>query len=177
MRAFILMRPNSLGRRIIEMYDYILNELPSLIEENFPTNGKRSIMGHSMGGHGALVLALRNRERYQSVSAFSPILSPSLVPWGEKAFSAYLGKIVKNGNNMMPARSFNKAIKCKVCALIKAWKMSFYQHNCVPKILSKPVVRQISRSTCASIKAMIIAITSSPVLLVSILHIMSAFLK
>ena len=69
-----------------QMYDYILNELPGLIEEKFPTNGKRSIMGHSMGGHGALVLALRNRERYQSVSAFSPILSPSLVPWGEKAF-------------------------------------------------------------------------------------------
>ena len=75
-----------------QVYDYILNELPGLIEENFPTNGKCSIMGHSMGGHGALVLALRNQERYQSVSAFSPILSPSLVPWGEKAFSAYLGK-------------------------------------------------------------------------------------
>ncbi|MCD0229614.1 alpha/beta hydrolase, partial [Enterobacter hormaechei subsp. steigerwaltii] len=72
--------------------DYILNELPRLIEKHFPTNGKRSIMGHSMGGHGALVLALRNQERYQSVSAFSPILSPSLVPWGEKAFTAYLGK-------------------------------------------------------------------------------------
>ena len=68
-----------------QMYDYILNELPDLIEANFPTNGKRSIMGHSMGGHGALVLALRNRERYQSVSAFSPILSPSQVPWGEKS--------------------------------------------------------------------------------------------
>lgn len=53
-----------------QMYDYILNELPTLIEANFPTNGKRSIMGHSMGGHGALVLALRNQERYQSVSAF-----------------------------------------------------------------------------------------------------------
>lgn len=72
-----------------QMYDYILNELPRLIEEHFPTNGKRSIMGHSMDGHGALVLALRNREHYQSVSAFSPILSPSLVPWGEKAFTAY----------------------------------------------------------------------------------------
>ena len=75
-----------------QMYDYILNELPRLIEENFPTNGKCSIMGRSMGGHGVLVLALRNWERYQSVSAFSSILSPSLVPWGEKAFTAYLGK-------------------------------------------------------------------------------------
>lgn len=75
-----------------QMYDYILNELPAFIEQHFPTNGKRSIMGHSMGGHGALVLALRNPERYQSVSAFSPILMPSLVPWGQKAFSAYLGE-------------------------------------------------------------------------------------
>ncbi|MBV6540197.1 S-formylglutathione hydrolase [Ursidibacter maritimus] len=75
-----------------QMYDYILEELPSLIETYFPTNGKRAIMGHSMGGHGALVLALRNPEYYKSVSAFSPILSPSIVPWGKKAFTDYLGE-------------------------------------------------------------------------------------
>lgn len=77
------MRPNSLGRRIIKCM-ITFERVARLIEEHFPTNGKRSIMGHSMDGHGALVLALRNREHYQSVSAFSPILSPSLVPWGEK---------------------------------------------------------------------------------------------
>lgn len=74
------------------MYEYVLNELPAVIESDFPAlAGHRSIMGHSMGGHGALVLAFRNAERYQSVSAFSPIASPTRCPWGEKAFSGYLG--------------------------------------------------------------------------------------
>ncbi|MDG6882042.1 S-formylglutathione hydrolase frmB [Phocoenobacter uteri] len=75
-----------------QMYHYILNELPHLIENNFPVTGKKSIMGHSMGGHGALVLALKNPEKYVSVSAFSPIVSPSSVAWGEKAFGHYLGE-------------------------------------------------------------------------------------
>lgn len=73
------------------MYDYVVNELPALIEANFPVTQARSISGHSMGGHGALVIALRNPGRYQSVSAFSPIVAPSQVPWGKKAFEAYLG--------------------------------------------------------------------------------------
>ena len=73
------------------MYDYIVDELPALIEANFPATDARSISGHSMGGHGALMIALKNPGRYRSVSAFSPIVAPSQVPWGEKAFSAYLG--------------------------------------------------------------------------------------
>ncbi|MBU2874641.1 S-formylglutathione hydrolase [Marinobacter salexigens] len=77
--------------RHYSMYDYVLNELPNLIESVFPVSDKRSIFGHSMGGHGALVLALRNPERYQSVSAFSPISNPVDCPWGKKAFTAYLG--------------------------------------------------------------------------------------
>jgi S-formylglutathione hydrolase len=75
-----------------QMYDYILNELATLIDSEFLTNGKAAISGHSMGGHGALVLALRNPERYVSASAFAPISAPSLCPWGEKAFSHYLGE-------------------------------------------------------------------------------------
>ncbi|QLB13230.1 S-formylglutathione hydrolase [Bisgaardia hudsonensis] len=74
-----------------KMYDYITNELRQIVKENFNTNGKQGIFGHSMGGLGALVLALRNPDIYQSVSAFSPILTPSIVTWGEKAFTAYLG--------------------------------------------------------------------------------------
>jgi S-formylglutathione hydrolase len=74
-----------------QMYDYILTELPRLIEPNFPVTDKRAISGHSMGGHGALVLALRNPERFSSVSAFSPICNPVNAPWGKKAFSHYLG--------------------------------------------------------------------------------------
>ena len=77
--------------RHYRMYDYIVDELPALIETNFPATDARAICGHSMGGHGALVIALRNPGRYRSVSAFSPIVAPSQVPWGEKAFGAYLG--------------------------------------------------------------------------------------
>ncbi|WP_394003131.1 S-formylglutathione hydrolase [Luteimonas sp. WGS1318] len=73
------------------MYDYVVNELPALIEATFAVTGARAISGHSMGGHGALVIALRNPGRYRSVSAFSPIVAPSQVPWGEKALGAYLG--------------------------------------------------------------------------------------
>jgi S-formylglutathione hydrolase len=73
------------------MYDYVVDELPALIDECFATTKARSISGHSMGGHGALVIALRNPGRYRSVSAFAPIVAPSRVPWGEKAFAAYLG--------------------------------------------------------------------------------------
>jgi S-formylglutathione hydrolase len=73
------------------MHHYIAGELPALVEANFPATGARAISGHSMGGHGALVIALRNPGRYRSVSAFSPIVAPMQVPWGEKAFSAYLG--------------------------------------------------------------------------------------
>ena len=74
------------------MYNYVVHELPALIEANFPATNQRSISGHSMGGHGALVCALRNPGRYQSVSAFSPIVNPMHCPWGEKAFSNYLGE-------------------------------------------------------------------------------------
>ncbi|MGL6162502.1 S-formylglutathione hydrolase [Microbulbifer sp.] len=77
--------------RHYHMYDYVLDELPELVESLFPVSGERAIAGHSMGGHGALVLALRNPERYRSVSAFSPIANPVNCPWGRKAFTAYLG--------------------------------------------------------------------------------------
>jgi S-formylglutathione hydrolase len=73
------------------MYDYVNEELPSVVRQQFPVNGREAISGHSMGGHGALVLALRQPGRYASVSAFSPVVNPSVVPWGEKAFSNYLG--------------------------------------------------------------------------------------
>lgn len=75
-----------------KMRNYVENELPALIASNFPIDMMRQgIMGHSMGGHGALTIALRNPGRFRSVSAFSPIVAPGRVPWGEKAFSGYLG--------------------------------------------------------------------------------------
>lgn len=73
------------------MYDYVVCELPDLVEAQLALTSARGISGHSMGGHGALMIALRNPGRYRSVSAFSPIVAPSQVPWGQKAFGAYLG--------------------------------------------------------------------------------------
>lgn len=74
------------------MYSYVTRELPQFVVGEFSADGERqSIMGHSMGGHGALVCALRNPAQYLSVSAFAPIVAPSQVPWGHKAFGGYLG--------------------------------------------------------------------------------------
>lgn len=73
------------------MYDYVVAELPKLIESHLPITDVKSIFGHSMGGHGALVIALRNSDSYRSVSAFSPITNPIETPWGQKAFFNYLG--------------------------------------------------------------------------------------
>lgn len=78
--------------RNYRMHSYVTEELPALVAEIFPADIKRQgIMGHSMGGHGALTFALRNPGRYRSVSAFAPIVAPSQVPWGEKALGRYLG--------------------------------------------------------------------------------------
>jgi len=74
------------------MYDYVTKELPALINANFPVLADRqSITGHSMGGHGALICALKNPGKYKSVSAFAPISNPINCPWGQKAFNGYLG--------------------------------------------------------------------------------------
>ncbi|MCT4712426.1 S-formylglutathione hydrolase [Enterobacteriaceae bacterium H11S18] len=73
------------------MYDYLCDELPALIADNFSVSEKASIFGHSMGGHGALSIAFKNPGRFRSVSAFAPIVNPTRVPWGRKAFAAYLG--------------------------------------------------------------------------------------
>ena len=73
------------------MYDYVVEELPSVVRQHFPVNGRESISGHSMGGHGALILALRHPGRFRSVSAFSPVVNPMNCPWGQQAFNAYLG--------------------------------------------------------------------------------------
>lgn len=98
-----------------QMYDYVTRELPALIEGSFPViPGIRSITGHSMGGHGALICALKEEGVYRSVSAFAPICHPSVCGWGEACFSTYLGddrdawaaydatELVKNGAARIP---------------------------------------------------------------------------
>ncbi|MGL5081820.1 MAG: S-formylglutathione hydrolase [Microcoleaceae cyanobacterium] len=75
-----------------QMYSYVVQELPELINQSFPViPNKKGIFGHSMGGHGALICALKNPQVYQSVSAFAPIAAPGRSPWGQKIFTAYLG--------------------------------------------------------------------------------------
>lgn len=79
--------------RNYRMWSYVTDELPGLIAAGFPVDlGRQGIMGHSMGGHGALTVALRNPGRFRSVSAFAPIVAPSEVPWGTKALGGYLGE-------------------------------------------------------------------------------------
>lgn len=78
--------------RHYRMYSYVTRELPNVISTHFAADAKRQgIMGHSMGGHGALVLGLRNPDQYRSISAFAPIAAPMQCPWGQKAFAGYLG--------------------------------------------------------------------------------------
>ena len=99
------------------MYSYVVDELPGVIAANFKADIARSgIMGHSMGGHGALTIALKNPEKYKSLSAFAPIAAPMQSPWGNKAFTGYLGayraawsqydatELVQGGSQISPAR-------------------------------------------------------------------------
>lgn len=97
-----------------QMYSYVTDELPSVVEQHFPVTKERAISGHSMGGHGALIAGLRNPNRYVSVSAFSPVANPSDCPWGQKALGQYLGddksawdeydaaKIIASQNHAIP---------------------------------------------------------------------------
>lgn len=78
-------------RKNYNMYSYVTQELPALIEHSFPVDDRKAIMGHSMGGHGALTIALKNTQVYRSVSAFAPICAPTEGAWGKKAFERYLG--------------------------------------------------------------------------------------
>ncbi len=79
--------------RNYKMWSYVIEELPALVVGEFPADGYRQgIMGHSMGGHGAITVALRNPDLFRSVSAFAPIVAPSQVPWGQKALGGYLGE-------------------------------------------------------------------------------------
>ena len=89
--GFYVNATQSPWRQHYRMYDYVTEELPALVQAHFPLNGKQAISGHSMGGHGALICALKNPGRYTSVSAFAPISNPAQCPWGEKALGGYLG--------------------------------------------------------------------------------------
>ncbi len=91
--SFYLNATQDPWKKNYNMYTYITDELTDIVSDLVPNfSGKESIMGHSMGGYGALMIGMKNDERFKSISAFAPILNPSEVPWGIKAFSSYLGE-------------------------------------------------------------------------------------
>ncbi len=115
------------------MYDYVSSELPALVREHFNVSDRQSISGHSMGGHGALMLALRHPERYQSASAFAPIVNPSEVPWGRKAFTAIWAQMKRPGVNMTPVICWRRPrLDCR-CWSIRVTAISFYPISCSPR--------------------------------------------
>lgn len=114
--------------RHYRMYDYVLKELPQLVETMFPINAKRAIAGHSMGGHGALVLAMRNPKHYLSVSAFSPVSNPANCPWGKKAFMAYLGKDIDSWASY-DASLLMRQTDAKVPALVDQGESDDFLHD------------------------------------------------
>lgn len=100
------------------MFDYISIELPDLVARHFNITDKQAISGHSMGGHGALMLALRHPQRFSSVSAFAPIVNPVSVPWGQKAFSHYLSDDKNSWNQYDSCYLLQQATNHKLPILI-----------------------------------------------------------
>ncbi|AUW95936.1 S-formylglutathione hydrolase [Streptococcus pluranimalium] len=119
------------------MYDYVVEELPALIEENFPVTDKRSIFGHSMGGHGALQIGLKNYEQYQSISAFSPIVNPSQVPWGQKAFTAYLGADKASWASYDSTHLLSQVDKTRPILIDQGLADDFYSEQLQPETFNK----------------------------------------
>lgn len=122
------------------MFDYITQELPALVHEQLPLNGKESISGHSMGGHGALVIALSFPGRYASVSAFAPIVNPSNCPWGKKAFSGYLGA---------DQATWSKYDACHLIAEGKSKQPLFVDQGDADKFIQEQLKPEVLQSICA----------------------------
>lgn len=118
-----------------QMYDYVTKELPALIKANFPVSDKKAISGHSMGGHGALVIAMRNPKVYTSVSAFSPISNPTKCPWGHKALGAYLGEDKGNWAEYDSAMLMAKATEFVPAKVDQGLSDSFLEEQLKPETL------------------------------------------
>lgn len=119
------------------MYDYVVEELPELIEANFPVTDKRAIFGHSMGGHGALQIGLKNPDRYTAISAFAPIVNPSQVPWGQKAFRAYLGEDKEAWKAYDSTELLSQAEHVRPILIDQGLADTFYPPQLQPEIFAK----------------------------------------
>lgn len=124
-----------------QMYDYVVTELPALLVASFALDmDRQSIMGHSMGGHGALTIALKNPQQYKSVSAFSPICAPMQCPWGEKALSGYLGEdraawTEYDAVSLLQTRGFDKPVLVE-----QGLADSFLQEQLKPELLQSACI-------------------------------------
>jgi S-formylglutathione hydrolase len=118
-----------------QMYDYVVNELPELIESAFSVSDKRAIAGHSMGGLGALNIGMLNPLRYSSISAFSPISNPVNCPWGQKAFTAYLGKDKASWLNYDASELMKKATQFVPAKVDQGESDNFLVDQLKPEIL------------------------------------------
>ncbi|MBQ0536248.1 S-formylglutathione hydrolase [Providencia huaxiensis] len=123
-------------RNHYKMYDYIVSELPALVETHLPVTDKRSIFGHSMGGHGALMIGLRNPGRYCSLSAFSPIVAPTQVPWGRKAFTAYLGEETSSWSQYDTVELIEKSEAIPPILVDVGTADPFYQEQLKPELFA-----------------------------------------
>jgi S-formylglutathione hydrolase len=142
------------------MHTYVAHELPALIEQHFPVTGARSITGHSMGGHGALICALRNPGRYRSVSALAPICSASR-GWGRKAFPAYFGDDPAAWREW-DACDLLRASKEKLSLLVdQGTPIPSSKTACNPICYAKLAPRTATHSTCACARVTTTASTSS----------------
>lgn len=118
------------------MYDYVTEELRQLVAKSFPVDDARhGIMGHSMGGHGALTIALKNTDRYTSVSAFAPIVSPPNCPWGVKALSNYLGEDRSAWSDYDSAALIRKAAKTIPMLVDQGTGDQFLESELKPELL------------------------------------------
>ena len=118
------------------MYDYIVNKLPMVIESNFNVDKSRTgIFGHSMGGHGALTIGLKNPNKFKSISAFSPIVAPMQCPWGEKAFSGYLGADKSQWKQYDACELISSGLRCENKILVdQGLADNFLEEQLKPKL-------------------------------------------
>ena len=120
------------------MYSYVLDELPEAVASAFPVDlNRQGITGHSMGGHGALTLALRNPGRFRSVSAFAPIVAPSQVPWGQKAFAGYLGDDKAAWRNYDAVALIEDGARVEEILVDQGAADSFLQKELKPELLAR----------------------------------------
>jgi S-formylglutathione hydrolase len=145
------------------METHVVRELPAWVEEAFPLRTDvRGIFGHSMGGHGALTLALRHPDRYASVSAFAPIVAPSRVPWGEKAFTGYLGAERATWAEHDASCSSAESPTRRRSSSTRACPTSSSSASCAPSCSRRRAPRRARRSRCAATRATTTRTTSSP---------------